>query len=267
MARRHQRADERFAAAHASGRYDRSPEALVEQFFQLASDGAVRIAFTEISGHDRRLALHRACEHAGWVLVYHGGDTGIAYDLSYFEVLESAGEIVAELPYKGPHGNPRAPFTAVLTLVRSHETGLTYLDTAGHTPAHVATAAGWRGRTVKVLAHWRGCRAWWAVVKAKSKVWRPTGGRMLSADFNIDLRRRFARAYLAATFPGLRLVKDGRWADTHDHRTIDALLVGRSLRLRGRIRAIRSKASDHLAVLVTLVRRLPRRKHTPKEHQ
>lgn len=251
--------------AHASGRFDRTPEALVEQFFNLASSGAVRIAFTEISSKDRRAALEHACAKAGWALVYHGGDTGIAYDLSVFRVVESLGEVVAELPYKGPHGRPRAPFTAVMVLVESLATGLTYLDSAGHTPAHVATAKGWRGRTMKVLAHWRGCRAWWAAIKAKTKIWAPTGGRIASADFNINLALTFARVYLRATFPALRLVKDGRWAHTHDRRTIDGILVGRALRRRGRIRVRRTRASDHLEVLVRLVRR-PRRRN-PKEHR
>lgn len=247
--------------AHHSGRFDRTPESLVEAFFTIAAKGAVRIGFTEISSSDRRHALAQACERAGWILIYLGGDCGIAYDLSAFEVLEQEATVVAELPYKGPHGRPRAPFTVTTCLVRSHTTGLTYMDSVGHTPAHVATRKGWRERTVKVLAHWSGCRTWWADYKAKTKLWRPTGGRLLSADFNIDLVRAFARAYLRATFSGLRLVADAHWESTHDHRTIDGLLVGRRLRRRGRLRVFRTKDSDHLTVLARLVRRLTRKEH------
>lgn len=244
-----------WTVAHHSGRFSRSPQSLASVFNVLRATGARRIGFTEISDPARRAALVEACRRAGWRLAYLGGDVGIAYDLAAFEVLEAMPTVVAELPYDGPRGHPRAPFTVLTTLVRSRTSGLTYLDSIGHTPAHVATADGWRGRTTRVLAHWRGCRAWWADYRSKARLWRPTGGRMLSADWNIDLRRAFARAYLRATFPALRLIADVRWVDTHDHRTVDAFLVGRSLRLRGRIRVLRTKASDHLSVLVRLVRR------------
>lgn len=92
----------------------------------------------------------------------------------------------------------RAPLHAIKVLIREYTTGCRIWVTATHAPAHVEGRGGLlRGWASKV---YRSAMLGWTELTYG----RRADGRIISADWNLDLRRRWVRAYLRSLFPGTR---------------------------------------------------------------
>lgn len=245
--------------AHHSGRFDRSPDDLAAALVELAQTPGVHIiACTEMANPARARAAKRALNAIGWALARVGehGEEALAFDLAWFVAERVVEPQLSEVKTYSTTGRERAPFTALFVLLRDITTDLTYLCSVGHTPSHVGTIRGWfhNGRARQYrdgMPNWNG----W--LRHYTRLWKPTGGRVLSLDTNLDVAQRWVRLFLRACFPGLRLVHDQEYVDTHDTRTIDAILVGRRLTPRRwwrgqRIRVVRAGDSDHRTIRARL---------------
>lgn len=92
----------------------------------------------------------------------------------------------------------RAPLHAIKVLIREYRTGCRIWVTATHAPAHVEGRGGLlRGWASKV---YRSVMLGWTELTYG----RRADGRIISADWNLNLRRRWVRAYLRSLFPGTR---------------------------------------------------------------
>lgn len=92
----------------------------------------------------------------------------------------------------------KAPLHAIKVLIREHTTGCRIWDTATHAPAHIegrgGLLRGWASRVYRsVMLGW-----------TELTYGRRADGRIISADWNLNLRRRWVRAYLRSLFPGTR---------------------------------------------------------------
>lgn len=252
-----------FFYAHHSGRYDRSPESLANSFNILAKSMDV-IGFTEVSNPIRAMALRKECAKVGWGFFRVEGkgysECAVAYDKAVWTIVDGSANVLTEKTFFSGKGKLRAPFTAVFILLQHIKTGKTYMFSVAHTPSHVGTKRGWRKTSARIIAHRNGLVGWRRQVRAHTKYWRPTGSRVISADWNLDLAQKWVRRYLRASFPMFHIVLDHVYLNTHDTRTIDGVLVGRRLKKAGTIKVIKMKDSDHKSVLVHL-----RRVLTPKK--
>lgn len=257
----------RLGYVHHSGRFDRSPSALAAVLVSLAKrPGVDAIGCTEMSSAGRAHAAIQALREIGWDLARHGdhGEEALAYDASRYRVLKVVERVVSHVRFYTHDGKPRAYFTALFVLLEDLATGETILVSVGHTPSHAGTRRGFYDN-LRARAHRDGLPGWNRELRKLKREWKPTGGVVVSMDLNLDVAQRWVRAYLTASFPGLQLVSDGRYVDTHDTRTIDVVLVDRRLTPRRwwrglKLRVVQTADSDHRTILTRLARRLTTRK-------
>ena len=249
---------------HHSGRYNRTGADLGAALVAQASlPGVSVIGVTETARKARDHGARDALAAIGWAYAHpEYAECGVAYDARRFTRVHARVVQVSNVRTWSHDGKLRAPFTVLFVLLREDATGLTYLVTVGHTPSHVATRRGWY-RNHRARQHRDGLKGWRHALTYFRRHWRPTGGVVLSVDLNLDLRQRWVRTYLRASFPGLTLVQDSGYVHTHDTRCIDAVLVDRRLRprrwFRGRrIRVVSAKDSDHRSIITRLARNITR---------
>lgn len=251
-----------FGYAHHSGRFDRSPEALATTILNLTKLPKVAvIGMTEIATPERHKALDSALTKVGWELIYqpqHDKDTGIAFDRAVFSELHAVTKVLSKVKTYSTSGHLRASWAALLVMLRFKESEHTYIFSAAHTPSHVATTRDWYHLN-RAVAHRSGMKAWNKELRRVTLLWKPTGGRTLSMDLNMDIEQRWVRQYLTRMMPTMHLIHDSRSVDTHDKRTIDVILIGRRTNplkwFGGRyIRVVEVKDSDHKTIIVHLRR-------------
>ena len=92
----------------------------------------------------------------------------------------------------------KAPLHAIKVLIRTHVTGSRIWDVATHAPAHVEG----KGR---LLPGWAS-EVYRSVMLGLTELTygRRADGRIISADWNLNVRRRWVRAYLRSLFPGTK---------------------------------------------------------------
>jgi len=244
---------EEFGYAQHSGRFDRSAALLVSAAQEIIKIPLVAIiSFTEIDRAIRNTALRKGLDARGWKLVHleKFDELGIAYDPEVFDLVYKVEKKLIDIP-GGPH--QRGEMRALFVLLKYKDTGRTYIASVAHTPAHLSDPARRR-------AHEQGMRAWNRELRRLTMLWKPTGGRIVSMDLNMDAERKIVRVYLARMFPTLRLIVDADWENTHDKRTIDVILIGRRLNplkwFRGdRLMVLGTKDSDHKTVIAQLRRK------------
>ena len=249
---------------HHSARYDRAPEQLASSLVDQAGlEGVNAIGLTEIANEHRVRVARAALAKLGWSLAHpRHAECGLAYDASVFELVHVREVQVSWVRTWSKKGKLRPPFKVLFVLLREQASGLTYLITVGHTPSHVATRGHWY-KNNRARQHRDGLKHWHKQMVRFGREWKPTGGRVLSMDLNMDLRSRWVRLYLCRNFPSLRIVQDRRYAPTHGSRPIDVVMFSRRLNplrwFRGkRVRVVKAKDSDHRSVIVRLARRLRR---------
>ena len=255
---------------HHSGRFDQSPHALGQALVGLAErPGVDAIGCTEMTSAARAHAATVALQAAGWDLARHGkhGEEALAYDGRLYRVVHVVERIVSHVRFYSTAGKPRAYFTALFVLLEDLETVETTLVSVGHTPSHAGTRRGFY-RNLRAKAHRNGLPGWNRELRKLKREWKP-GSVIVSMDLNLDVAQKWVRAYLATCYPSLQLVHDGRYVDTHDTRTIDVVLTDRKpvrwvrharRKVRGFIRTVRVRDSDHRSIITRLGRALKRRR-------
>lgn len=250
---------------HHSARFDRAPEQLAQSLVEQAGhDGVNVIGLTEVASVRRVKAARAALDEIGWALAHPPhAECGVAFDRDVFELVHVREVQVSKIKTWSKTGKLRKPFKVVFVLLREKATGLTYLITVGHTPSHVATRQHWYQNN-RARQHRDGLKGWHKQMIRFGRDWKPTGGRVLSMDLNMDLRSRWVRLYVGRHFPSLRIVQDQRYAPTHGSRPIDVVMFSRRLNplrwFKGkRVRVVKAKDSDHRSVIVRLARRLRRK--------
>lgn len=243
---------------HHSGRFDKSPADLIKGFDQdRVKKNADIIAFTELTGEPRATALGARTKEVGWGFFRARGagkeDCGLAWDAKKYTLIEGYGKVLTGIDTFRPDGHERAPFGAMFAVLKELATGDLFIFCVAHTPSHVEEGTGWQENN-RALQHRVGCRRINKDLRTLRRNYREVAS-VISMDLNLNIKKRWVKAYLATTFPKFRLMIDNNPEGTHGDRTIDAVLVTRRLGKRGRVDAYRVPDSDHKAIIVRLVRR------------
>lgn len=248
-----------FYYVHHSGRYSFPPNTLVKGFDNDRAKGGKVIAFTEVDAENRANALRARAKEVNYGFYRPGetaDDVAFVWDAEIFEYIHGYGKILSSIKTYSTDGHLLKPFAGTFLVLRRRADNKRYLFAAVHTPSHVDVGTGWRkkGRhyTNRVRQYLEGMRNFNKELNSALKAFKINGGRVISADFNISIIRLWARAYLKATFPGFRLALDRQKKPTHDHRTIDGVLMGGRIRQASDVRVWDSVDSDHNAVGVLL---------------
>jgi hypothetical protein len=216
--------------------------------------GATIIALTEVADGKRPEALNRWCDKNGWAnlqdtLPWQKGETAILYDWSYWQLVEW------ETVQIGPDLGPGLPVVATLAVLINKDTNEVFLFGVSHLPS--AVEAIWNVKGAKrVLAYRRMVVKYRQAAAHLRKKHRPDV-EALSADWNINLLKVWARNFLKSAFPKHKLVTQGKHGNTnteptHGDRKIDGWLLKGA---KGNIDVISAAlASDHMCTELTISR-------------
>lgn len=248
-----------FYYVHHSGRFDRTPQALVAGFENdRVNHKAEIIAFTEVDAENRFNALKNHATEIGWEFYRPGetqDDVAFVWNPRTFEFIKGYGKILSSIKTYSTTGHLLKPFAGTFVVLRRRADDKRYLFASCHTPSHV-DAGHWRTKngkkTNRVRQYIEGMRNLNKEVNRALKAYRINGGRVISADFNINLKALWARTFLKATFPAFRLNKDKDNQNTLGHRRIDGLLMGKRVRQAGDTHVWVAVDSDHHTIGVAL---------------
>lgn len=240
--------------SHASGRFDRTSESLRRQAQRLLLVSDV-VTMTEVSAVSRAAVLQQLGGIDSVVADAGGGNDGAIlwhekrHTLIYSDVV--------------PLGTPFRRGTAVgqvhaVSVVLEDLLGDRLGVTVCHAPAHIEGPSGLRGVAARVRAYRAVMRDWKAHVRDVDTHLMPHAW-IVSADWNLNFRRAWVRAYLGGIWSSLGLraawspatlpVRGGTIGKT---RVIDGPMVSK----RAKVRSMRilplSDASDHHAVRADL---------------
>lgn len=246
---------------HQSGRFDRSPASLAASIRGHIDAGALLHTLTEVSAERREQGLRDVAREHDWGLVTgdKGGmdDCAILWSKTIFRCVAKGTAPLADRRVAGLGGGRTAAAWAVLDVAESGR----LLVVVAHMPRAVEGPVGFR-------AHSAWVSKWKADHRALKRLWNRLAREhnasaiLVTADWNINIRRRVVQAIFKALQPGMRPTLNYRampTCGTHGNRIIDFSFI------RGRIRVVRPPAvspsdpsSDHRAFR-QVFRLLPRR--------
>lgn len=248
-----------FTAVHISGLWDAHPDAWTKAARIAARHGQV-VTYTEAT-------LDRWANGvpAGWES-YHSEESGqddpaAAWDPTVFALASEPYTItLATTQSYSRKGKPRARTHALIVALRHLATGKVVIFLVCHFPSAVDGRGGFDDRAPRRVLEWvesaTAARRAWTVAK---KI-HPGARRILVADFNLDFRQAWVRAYVTETWPLLRSGWErlrGRGTAPGGKRFIDAHLLSGGLDTTGTYAVPGPGRFDH-DVAVTPVAIVPR---------
>jgi hypothetical protein len=243
---------------HTSGRFDRSPQSVRDDLALWLRDGAVNlITATEFAGRSRIAVLR---ELPGWE-VYNGterpgaDDCAVVWRKDRWILVHSASKVVSTRKSYRTNGRLIPPQRVTEVLLLDRLTGRTLYVSVSHLSAHVEVSGGIRDSLRGKV--WRDATRNWARHQRQiQRQWQPTG-RLLVADWNVNWKRPWFRAYVATILPAFRARWHHPWPTqgTLGNRIIDvALFTWRRLWSAGKAWILsRHESSDHRAFRQQLI--------------
>lgn len=224
---------------HISSKWNRPRLTLTRQLRRARKKGATWITLTEVADGKRPEAV----KLPGWSKAQQT-DSSKSFDLAECAILveDDTWAIVRWRTYViGPDLGPGNRIVMVMALLRHRVTGATSLLSTSHMPSAVEGA--WDGRRAghyrQALDRWRRINLAWR------RAFRPDNEAAV-ADWNLDFRKRWVRAFFRGAWPGLDEPNPDRFPKkgTHGPRLIDMIRTRdwQNVRLTTR-RAL--LASDH----------------------
>lgn len=241
-----------FRHTHTSSRFSRSAASLLNALRKY--DRSALITVTEVSAERREKAIRQFAEEEGYgfILGDKSGmdDTSILWDETRFKVLKAWTELLKGGRYS-PLNNGRLTNTGVsFALLLDLVTNRTILVTVCHLPASVEGGGRFKRGTrrtawLQVRKAWGARRNYWAKHYNAQAV-------IQCADWNVNIRLRFFRAFFKSVQPTMRLVINRKTLKTRKgtlgNRIIDFTFI------RGRIKVTKAawtlphdESSDHTA--------------------
>lgn len=252
---------------HSSSRFSRPPESLERDLDAWSQNAAGWIppdiiTLTEVQ-HPKRARMLR---EGGWGVVQFQGGHGMAENALVFRkavwsLVHAESVLVSDVPFYATTGRRRAPIYAVFAVLQHNDSGKRLLCGVSHLPSHVEgnnpeppgadrrfRLRIWSRTVRRVQAHISAMRNIKRAQRRIMRVYKPHG-KMFTADWNLNLRRRAVRVMFRVLYPGMRPTFGPPFPQrgTFGQRLIDFTLIGRTLRpvTKPRILA-RSGSSDHL---------------------
>lgn len=232
------------------GRFDRSPDSVEDDLEVWLRDGETSLAAGTEFGNNRRRAVLEALE--GWDLyngieVPGGDDCFAAWKTNRWQLVKKASTVISTKKSYRTNGSliPPQRVTDVLLLDKLSRRTL-YLSVS-HLSSHVEVEGGIRDSLRGAV--WRDATRNWARHQRRMKrQWNPTG-RMLVADWNVNWKRFWFRAYIHMLMPNFKSVwrKPYPTKGTLGSRLIDVAIFNiRRLALAEKARLLtRHESSDH----------------------
>lgn len=237
---------------HFSGRYDATPAELTEACERLIPDCDV-LTLTEVGAGKHQRALADVARAHGWPFFSPSSKPGmdecaVLWNPAVLTPSETRTLRLSPLVLRTAR---KAPLYALAVLLAPHGDGAPFWLTTAHKPAHVEGATRLR-------------RVWAGVVyRSALHGWKRKAGRLrrrsgvhrvvFAADWNLNLKRRWVRAYLHAAWPNLQVGyrRGYNGVGSHGFRAIDGVLT--NLPIETPTRVLRSLAGfDHRPVLTVL---------------
>lgn len=243
-----------FTYEHSSGRFDRSVASVRADLRAWEKDDSISLmSFTEFNLNPRRNAL----KAAGWSL-YNGtekagaDDCVIRWRKDTWTLLHRESAVVSRKKSWRTNGRLIPPQHVTSVLLKHKPTGNTLLVSVAHLPSHVEVRGGLRDSHRTEV--WRDSTTSWKrhIVSLRSH-WHPTAS-IVTADWNVNLRASWFRAFLGNLFPGMRPVWSRPYPKrgTDGKRIIDVPLITQRLGVARCPVLLQHKSSDHTAFRVVL---------------
>lgn len=245
-----------FTYLHSSGRFDRTPAQVRNDLKAWLDDGAVSLmTFTEFK-KNRRLAV--LAEDPDWSY-YNGAekpgadDCVVMWRVDRWRLLKRESAVVSTKKSYTHDGRLIPPQRITSVLLEHIPTGLTLLVSVSHLSSHVEVAGGLRD-SLRTAVWKDATRNWQRHLVELRRSWKPTA-RLVVADWNVNLRAPWFRAFLGRLFPAMRPVWKRPFPKrgTLGRRIIDIPLISRRLAVTAGPRLLRQHtSSDHTAFRVEL---------------
>jgi hypothetical protein len=240
-----------FGHLHTSGRFDRTPASQHADYDTWLRDAEIAlITGTEVSKNSRYAVIR---DMPGWGSYngkqLHGADdVFVAWRDAEWSLLEVDVAIVSTVKTYRTNGSLIPPQYVTTVLLLHKLTGRTLQVSVSHLPSFVEISGHLRdnGRARKWLD---ATHRWKRQQVALAHRWQPSA-RMMVADWNVSLRGRWFRRYLAKVYPALRptWVTPFPKTGTLGSRIIDVALINRGLRIVTKAKVLtQHKSSDHRA--------------------
>jgi hypothetical protein len=213
---------------HSSSRYNRSPASLAASIARL-SPSADLMTLTEVARHARTRVVRRA---RGFTSYRPGGtDVAIMWRSTWKRLAASSLKL--------------APGQRAGLVLLQRPDGLRVLVSLAHLPSHVQYGDRWRPTVPNRLHTWRtAVRSWSRQIAAARARWHPDLV-IVTADWNVDLRRSHWRRVVTGAFHALHLTWRPPFPRGGTHagrRIIDGTLTN----ARGRAHLAKDdRSSDH----------------------
>ena len=195
---------------HSSSRYSRSPESLRRAIEDYIAAGADVITFTEVAASPREKPLY---SFKGWGALtgdlHARNDGGIMWDTTKWVALEEFNHEIATVSWFTTRGHKFPNIAATSVILKSILTGKTMLVSVAHMPPAVQGPTGFLGMPRRLAAYasaLEGWRTFWRTQRREKNL----DGLMIVADWNLDLRLPWVRAYFNQNFPKFDVVWEGR---------------------------------------------------------
>lgn len=233
-----------FKHTHSSGRYDAAADRLNNAARSYSKTSSL-LTFTEVSSEARE----RALQLPGFKVLAtdHGlkDDSAIVFDTSIWELVEHHPVLVGRHRFKiGRHLS--SPLWAQVAVLEHKVAKKRIVVGVCHFPSSVEGDLAHKRRTDRVLA-WNQATGQLRKHVNKMKRKYKAKGAILSADWNINFKHRWARAFVKAKFPLWTLVwsKTLPARGTHGARLIDAAVL-KGLRVLKAFVEPDDNSSDHV---------------------
>lgn len=237
--------------AHQSSRYDRSPWSLLRAVRAFLDARADIITLTEVAAEDRARMLAKvkrvnARRGRGFK---NADDCAVVWKRSRWDFVATWTTQLTTIVATGP-----APPSAVFVLLSHRRTGRTLLVSVAHLPAAVDGPYGFGSRAPHRVEQHKAATVTWRRELRELVLTHEPDAVLVVADWNLDLHRKWARRYVMAQFPSLRLTWVGHMPEggTHGRRLIDAThtdMQVRSVTLRPGNRSSDHRPYDEVLVI------------------
>ena len=241
---------------HSSSRYDRVPVSIERAARAYSGSGFDLLTWTEVERPLRRLALARGLGE-GWESSHGRGngnadDCAISWRTSRFRLVHAEQTLATRLRVRRKGSSKlRDPLYASYAVLHDVETGKRLAVAVVHLPSAVERDLARRRRTARALQWYAAVRGTKRRLNKLARIYK-AHGRLLVADWNVNLKRPWARTLVKAIAPRYTLAwRSFPRGGTHGRRLIDAAIY------RGAISAwsglwADDKSSDHRPFTTTL---------------